>query len=226
MRVLVVEDDRALAEVVRRGLTEEGYAVDVAPTLAVAGESLAVNAYDLVVLDLGLPDGDGAAFCRNIRTDGVAIPVLMLTARAGTYDKVGGLDAGADDYLTKPFDFPELCARLRAIARRPTEVLPTMLDVGSLHLDPATRQVWAGPSVVPLTTKEFAVLEILMRRPGQVVGRSDLMEGAWDAHYEGVSNVLDVCIAGLRRKIDGTESARSSSIETVRGVGYRLVAPG
>lgn len=222
MRVLVVEDDRALGEVVRRGLVEEGYSVDLAASVVAADDAVRMNRYDLVVLDLGLPDGDGVSLCRKLRGDGMAVPILMLTARDGTWDKVGGLDAGADDYLTKPFDFPELCARLRALSRRPADALPAALDIGGLRLDSATHQVWAGSSAVPLTLKEFSVLELLMRRAGQVVSRADLMEGAWDAHYDGLSNVLDVCIAGLRRKLD---DHRVPGIETVRGVGYRLVVP-
>lgn len=219
--MLVVEDDRALGEVVRRGLAEEGYAVDLVASIGAADQAVTVNQYDLIVLDLGLPDGDGASWCRTIRDRGTTVPVLVLTARDGTWDKVGGLDAGADDYLTKPFDFPELCARLRALGRRPTEALPAVLTAGALRLDAATRQVWVDHSVVPLTLKEFAVLELLLRRAGRVVTRADLMEGAWDANYDGLSNVIDVCIAGLRRKLDDHRGA--PPIETIRGVGYRLV---
>ena len=223
MRVLVVEDDRALADVVRRGLSEEGWAIDVAGSGRDAREAVDLNPYDVIVLDLGLPDTDGATLCREWRAASVEVPILMLTARAGTWDKVGGLDAGADDYLPKPFDFPELSARLRALARRPVGMVPAVLDASGVRLDPATRQVWRGTSVVPLTTKEFAVLEHLMRHAGTVVTRSELIDHVWDANYDGLSNIIDVNIASLRRKLDvGGDPA---PIETLRGAGYRFGEP-
>ncbi len=220
MRVLVVEDDAPLAEVIRRGLAEDGHGVDVEATAAGAERALAVNDYALVILDLGLPDGDGVALCRRLRERGGQAHVLMLTARDSLSDKVGGLDAGADDYLTKPFDFPELSARVRALLRRPTGTRSVMLAAGDIRLDPAAHRVWRGAVAVPLTAREFALLQYLMTRAGEVVGRADLIEQVWDANYDGLSNVVDVHMANLRRKLDLPGSP--APIETVRGVGYRL----
>jgi DNA-binding response OmpR family regulator len=222
MRILVVEDDPALGEVVRRGLAEEGHAVDVEVTSRGAARAVAVNEYALVVLDLGLPDGDGVALCRRLRSEGLAARVLVLTARDTLSDKVEGLDAGADDYLTKPFHFPELSARVRALARRPGDVRSPVLQVGDVRLDPASHTVWRGAVVVPLTAREFSLLHELMARPGEVVRRADLLEAVWDAHYDGLSNVVDVHVANLRRKLDLPDDP--APIETVRGVGYRMSA--
>ena len=219
MRLLVVEDDLALGEVLRRGLAEDGYAVDVEVTVADAREAIRINEYDLAVLDLGLPDGDGVTLCRDIR-NGSALPVLMLTARDALSDKVGGLDAGADDYVTKPFDFPELVARVRALLRRPPDSRRPVLEIGDIRLDPAAHRVWRGAITVPLTAKEFGVLHELMRHRDEVVSRTYLLEHVWDANYDGLSNVVDVHVANLRRKLDLPQSA--TTIETVRGVGYRL----
>lgn len=220
MRILLVEDDRALGEVVRRGLVEDGYAVDLETTLAGADRARHINEYDAVVLDLGLPDGDGSALCRRMRDDGSQVKILMLTARDSLSDKVGGLDAGADDYLTKPFDFPELAARLRALLRRPAAVRSTVLEAGDIRLDPATHTVWRGAIVVPLTSREFSLLHLLIAKAGEVVSRADLLEHAWDANYDGLSNVVDVHIANLRRKLD--LPGRPANIDTVRGVGYLM----
>lgn len=221
MRLLLVEDDVQLAKVLVRGLAEEGHAVDHAATLATASESVAVNEYDLVVLDLGLPDGDGASLCRQLRDTGDAVPVLMLTARDSLSDKVAGLDVGADDYLTKPFDYPELAARVRALLRRPKAVSSPVLEADDIRLDPAAHRVWRGAIMIPLTTREFSLLEYLLRRLGQVCRREDLLEHVWDAHYDGLSNVVDVHIRNLRRKLELPGSP--DPIETVRGVGYRIV---
>jgi two-component system OmpR family response regulator len=176
--------------------------------------------YDAVVLDVMLPGIDGFETCRRLRGDGVWTPVLMLTARDGVRDRVAGLDGGADDYLTKPFALDELLARLRALARRGPVERPTVLEVGTLRLDPATRRVWRGDTEIELSTKAFALLEILMSRPGSVVSRFDLLEGAWDSGYEHRSNVIDVHIRQLRAGVDKPFGVQS--IETVRGVGYRL----
>jgi len=222
MRILVVEDDPALGEVVRRGLAEEGHAVDVEVTSRGAARAVSLNEYALVVLDLGLPDGDGVALCRRLRSEGLSARVLVLTARDTLSDKVEGLDAGADDYLTKPFHFPELSARVRALARRPGDVRSPVLQVGDVRLDPASHTVWRGAVVVPLTAREFSLLHELMARPGEVVRRADLLEAVWDAHYDGLSNVVDVHVANLRRKLDLPDDP--APIETVRGVGYRMSA--
>ena len=220
VRVLVVEDDRTLGDVLARGLREEGYAVDLERTVAGADEAVSVNEYDVVVLDLGLPDGDGVAVCRRIRESELSTRVLMLTARDSLSDKVGGLDVGADDYLTKPFDFPELAARIRALVRRPAVTGSPVLEAGDLRLDPAAHRVWRGAVLIPLTAREFTLLHYLMLRRGEVVPRGEVLEHVWDAHYIGISNVVEVHIANLRRKLD--QPGVPAAIETVRGVGYRL----
>ena len=220
MRVLIVEDELKMASLIRRGLLEEGYAVDVAPDGLEALVRAGATAYDAIVLDLMLPGMDGFEVCRRLRADGVWSPVLMLTARDTVEDRVAGLDTGADDYLTKPFSFAELLARLRALARRGAGERPPVLAVGDLRLDPATQQVWRGETEIELSTKEFALLETFMRRPGRVLSRFDLLEHAWDYSYENRSNVVDVYIRYLREKID--RPFGRGSLETVRGAGYRL----
>jgi len=224
MRILVVEDEVKMAGLLRRGLTEDGHVVDV----AVSGDDAVwmgqVIEYDAIVLDLMLPGLDGVGVCRRWRENGVWSPVLMLTARDGVADRVAGLDAGADDYLAKPFSFAELLARLRALARRGGAERPVELVVGDLRLDPARRLVWRGESVIELSTREFALLEAFMRRPGDVLSRVHLLEHAWDYAYENRSNVVDVYVRYLREKIDRPFGRRS--LETVRGVGYRLRAEG
>jgi len=220
MRVLLVEDDAALGSVIQRGLAEEGHAVDWERTLHGARTAVALTSFGLVVLDIGLPDGYGLDLCRELRAAGSPARVLVLTARDTLSDKVGGLDAGADDYLTKPFDFPELSARVRALARRPTDARSPVLTAGDVRLDPASHTVWRGNVVVPLTAREFALLHYLLDRKGDVVRRTDLLEAVWDANYDGLSNVVDVHMANLRRKLDLPGSP--VPIETVRGVGYRV----
>jgi DNA-binding response OmpR family regulator len=221
MRLLVVEDDRALAGVIRRGLVEDGYAVDVVGTAAAADEVVSVNDYSLIVLDLGLPDGDGALLCREWREQGITSHILMLTARDDRRDRIGGLDSGADDYVTKPFDFDEFLARVRALLRRPRAERRPSLAVGDLVVDPVTRSVSRAGVQVALTAREFSLLRVLMARFPDVVERGDLMEQVWDAHYDGLSNTLEVHVAALRRKLD--IPYRGSPIETIRGVGYRMV---
>jgi two-component system OmpR family response regulator len=220
MRVLIVEDEVKMASLIRRGLREEGLAADV----AIKGEDALWMAgsteYDAIVLDVMLPGIDGFETCRRLRSDGIWAPVLMLTARDGVEDRVAGLDGGADDYLTKPFSFAELLARLRALARRGSVERPSVLEVGGLRLDPSTRQVWRGDSEISLSSKEFAILETFMRRPGEVLSRYQLLEHAWDYEYENRSNVVDVYVRYLREKIDRPFDV--TSIETVRGAGYRL----
>jgi two-component system OmpR family response regulator len=220
MRILVVEDELKMASLLRRGLTEEGHAVDLARTGDDALWMARATEYDAVVLDLMLPGVDGFEVCRRLREGGVWSPVLMLTARDGVEDRVAGLDAGADDYLPKPFSFAELLARLRALVRRGAGERPAVLEVGDLRLDPATRRAWRGDAEVKLSAKEFALLEAFMRRPGDVLSRYQLLEHAWDYGYENRSNVIDVYVRYLRDKVD--RPFGRASIETVRGVGYRL----
>ena len=209
-----------MARLLERGLEEEGYAVDVATTGAEAVWAATENPYDAVILDVMLPDVDGFEVCRRLRADGRWAPILMLTAREAVSDRVAGLDAGADDYLAKPFSFNELFARLRALLRRGAEERPAVLRVGDLTLDPATREVTRAGRPVALTAKEFALLEVFMRRPGEVLGRTRLIEHVWDFGYDGDSNVVDVYVGYLRRKIDRPFGRHS--IEMVRGAGYRL----
>jgi two-component system, OmpR family, response regulator len=220
VRILVVEDELKMASLLRRGLQEEGHAVDLARTGDDALWMARATEYDAVVLDLMLPGIDGIEVCRRLREGGVWAPVLMLTARDGVEDRVAGLDAGADDYLPKPFSFAELLARLRALVRRGANERPAVLEVGDLRLDPATRRAWRGDDEVKLSAKEFALLEAFMRRPGDVLTRYQLLEHAWDYGYENRSNVIDVYVRYLRDKVD--RPFGRSSIETVRGVGYRL----
>jgi two-component system OmpR family response regulator len=220
VRVLVVEDDVKMARLIRRGLVEEDVVVDVAATGDEGLRRAAATDYDAIVLDVMLPGVDGFEVCRRLRTGGQWAPVLLLTARADVEDRVEGLDAGADDYLTKPFSFAELLARLRALARRPPLERPAVLEVGDLRLDPATRQVWRGVTEIDLSAKEYALLETFMRRAGRVLTRLDLLDHAWDYAYENRSNVVDVYVRYLREKID--RPFGQTSIETVRGVGYRL----
>ena len=220
MRVLVAEDHLKMASLLRRGLVEEGYAVDVVPDGQEAVVRATATEYDVIVLDVMLPKLDGFEVCRRVRASGVWSPVLMLTARDAVEDRVNGLDAGADDYLTKPFSFAELLARLRALSRRGPVERPALLEVGELRLDPSTRRVWRGDEEISLSAKEFALLETFMRRPGQVLGRFELLEHVWDYAYENRSNVVDVYVRYLREKVDRPFGV--VSIETVRGVGYRL----
>lgn len=220
MRVLVVDDEVRTAALLRRGLTEEGYAVDVAQDAAEATWLANEFGYDAVVLDVLLPGMSGFDVCRRLRTDGCWAPVLLLTARDAVEDRVRGLDAGADDYLTKPFSFSELTARIRALIRRGSAQRPVVLQAGELRLDPARRQVWLGQDEVSLSAKEFALLELFLRHPGQVLSRSKILEHVWDFAYEGGSNVVDQYVRYLRRKIDRPSGV--DYLETVRGAGYRL----
>lgn len=224
MHALIVEDEVKMAKLLRRGLSEEGYTADVALNGERALRMAGATEYDVIVLDVMLPGIDGFEVCRQLRDSGVRSPALMLTARDAVEDRIAGLDSGADDYLAKPFSFAELNARLRALARRgPIEQGP-LLEVGDLRIDPRSRQVWRGEVEVSLSDKAFALLETLMRRPGQVVSRFDLLEHAWDLSYENRSNIIDVYIRHLREKIDRPFGLRS--IETIRHAGYRLRADG
>ena len=216
MRVLIVEDELRMASLIRRGLSREGLAADVASTGEDALWMAEAHDYDAVVLDVMLPGINGFETSRRLRGRGVWVPVLMLTARDSVDDRVEGLDAGADDYLVKPFAFAELLARLRALVRRGDQERPTVLEVGELRLDPATRRAWRGGDEIYLSTKEFSLLETFMRRPGEVLSRLHLLEHAWDFAYENRSNIVDVYVRRLRAKIG------RASLETVRGAGYRL----
>jgi two-component system OmpR family response regulator len=218
--VLVVEDEVKMAALVRRGLEREGYAVDVASDGPEALWSAREREYDAVVLDAMIPEPDGFAVCRTLREEGRWAPVLILTARDSVEDRVRGLDAGADDYLTKPFAFEELFARLRALTRRGPIERPMVLAVGDLTLDPVTRAVRRSEVQVDLSAKEFALLEFLMRHPDEVLTRTRIIEHVWDFAYEGGSNVVDVYVRYLREKVD--RPFGRADIETVRGVGYRL----
>jgi len=209
-----------MAAAIRRGLRYEGLVVDVASDGEQALRTLAATDYDAVVLDVMLPGLDGFETCRRLRADGRWLPVLMLTARDAVEDRVRGLDGGADDYLTKPFSLAELTARLRALVRRGPVERPTVIEVGDLRLDPATRQVWRGETEIQLSAREFGLLETLMRNPGTVFTQTQLLEAAWDLGYEQRSNVVEVYIRYLREKIDRPFGV--GSIETVRGAGYRL----
>jgi two-component system OmpR family response regulator len=220
MHILVVEDELKMAALIRRGLNEQGLTADVATTGEQAGLMAGVLSYDAIVLDVMLPGIDGFETCRRLRRDGIWAPVLILTARGAVEDRVAGLDGGADDYLTKPFSFAELLARLRALVRRGESERPSVLEVGNLRLDPASRQVRRGGVEIALSSKEYSVFETFMRRPGHVLSRLQILEHAWAYDFEYRSNVIEVYIRYLRRKIDKPFGVES--LETVRGAGYRL----
>ena len=223
MRILVVDDDRRLCAVIKRGLLEEAYAVDLACD-GEEGEYLAeVNPYDLIILDIMLPNKDGIQVCHDLRAKKVNSPILMLTAKDTVEDRVKGLDTGADDYLVKPFAFSELLARVRALLRREGMLKSPELRVADLTLNTLTRQVWRGQRPIELTTKEYVILEYLMRHPNVVVTRTMIEEHAWDYDFDSLSNLVDVYIRRLRRKIDDEKD--DGLIQTVRGAGYRLKAP-
>jgi two-component system OmpR family response regulator len=223
MRVLLVEDDERMADTVRRGLTSENIAVDVAPSGEEALWRVDANIHSVVVLDVMLPGIDGVETCRRMRAAQVWTPILMLTARDTVGDRVRGLNSGADDYLVKPYSFEELLARVHALARRASGPRPVVLAVGDLRLDPLSHRVWRGEEEIELTTREVAILEAFMRRPGRIISRYDLLELAWDRDIEPRSNVVDVAVRRLRDKVDRPFGVES--IETIRGAGYRLCAP-
>ncbi len=216
--MLVVEDEAKLASLLQQGLASRGMGVDVARTGDEAVIRATATDYDLILLDVMLPGRDGIDVCRQLRAHEVWSPTLMLTALDDVESRVRGLDSGADDYLAKPFSFEELLARMRALTRRGGPPRPTLLTVRDLRLDPASRRVWRGGAELALTPREFALLEVFMRHPGQVLSRFELLEHVWDHSYENRSNVIDVYVGYLREKLD------RASIETVRGAGYRLRA--
>src|SRR5882724_106227 len=222
MKILLVEDEEKLASALAKGLEHEGYAVDAISDgkKALTRISLHRNDYDLIILDLMLPSMDGHEICKQVRAWNITIPILVLTARAETDTKVELLLSGADDYLVKPFSFAELTARVRALLRRPVESLPETLKVGDLELNSNERKVMKAGEEIPLTLKEFGLLEYFMRHPNQVVNREDLLSHLWDFNYAGFSNVVDVHVKNLRRKLGSDDGDRL--LETVRGIGYRL----
>ena len=220
MRILVVEDERALAAALQRGLRAEGFAVDTSADGLEGLELARRGQYDVVVLDVMLPGQSGYRVVQALRAEQNWVPVLMLTAKDGEYDEADALDVGADDYLTKPFSFVVLVARLRALLRRGAPQRPAVLRAGDLSLDPAARQVTRGDVAVELTAREFALLEHLVRRQGEVVSKSELLAHVWDAHLEADLNLVEVYVGYLRRKIDAPFGR--SSLQTVRGAGYRL----
>jgi two-component system OmpR family response regulator len=220
VRALIVEDDTRMAAAIRRGLQAEGVVADVAGSGEDALWMAGATEFDVVVLDVMLPGIDGFETCRRLRGAAVWTPIIMLTARDSVDDRVQGLDQGADDYLTKPFSLAELLARLRALARRGPLERPAVLQVGNLRLDPATRQVWRKQEEIQLSSKEFALMEAFMRRPGEVLSHVQLLDFAWDYDYESRSNVVEVYVRYLREKIDRPFGVES--LETVRGAGYRL----
>ena len=220
MRILVVEDERVAAEVLAKGLREHSYAVDVAGDGAMALEQVGTNDYDLIILDILLPRLNGLDVCRRLRGDGLSVPILMLTARGGPDQRVEGLDVGADDYLPKPYHFPELLARVRALLRRGPALAPSILSFHDLTVDTRARRVERAGDVIPLTAKEYALLEYLLRRQGDVVGRADIAEHVWDDSFDPMSNLIEVYIQRLRRKIDDGQTVKL--IHTRRGAGYSL----
>jgi DNA-binding response OmpR family regulator len=223
MRVLLIEDDRKAARLLTKGLQEEGFVVDVAATGEDGEVQATVNDYDVILLDWLLPGKDGVAVCRDLRAHHVATPILMLTARDGLADRVSGLTVGADDYLTKPFAFAELLARIHALLRRSRFAQPTVIRVADLTIDPAARRVTRGGAVVALTAREYAILEVLARSEGQIVSRTRLVERVWDEASDVLDNLVDAHVSHLRKKIDRGNAI--PLIHTVRGFGYRLGLP-
>jgi len=223
MRILVVDDDRRLCGIIKRGLLEEGYAVDLAYDGEDGEYQAESDSYDVIILDIMMPLRDGIEVCRGLRGKRVNTPILILTARDSVDDRVTGLDAGADDYLVKPFAFNELLARIRALLRREGASKSPRIQVGDLVLDTVTRESWRGQRPIELTTKEYTILEYFMRHPNMVITRTMLQEHAWDYDFDSLSNLIDVYIRRLRRKIDNGEP--ESMFQTVRGAGYRLRAP-
>jgi DNA-binding response OmpR family regulator len=220
MRILVVEDEPVAAAVLAKGLREHAYAVDIANDGADALEQVAINDYDLIILDVLLPGINGLDMCSRLRADRVTVPILMLTARGGPDQRVEGLDAGADDYLPKPYHFPELLARIRALLRRGPALASSVLSFEDLIVDTRARRVERSGRTIQLTTKEYALLEYLVRRQGQVVGRADIAEHVWDDSFDPMSNLIEVYIQRLRRKID--DGSPMKLIHTRRGAGYTL----
>jgi two-component system OmpR family response regulator len=224
MRVLVVEDETRLAEGLRRGFEAEGFAVDVAATGTDGLWRARENEYAVIVLDIMLPGLSGYRVCETLRAEKNWTPILMLTAKDGEWDQVEALDTGADDYLTKPFSYAVLLARVRALLRRRGGDRPSVLEAGDVRLDPASREVWRGEVPIEVTAREFAVLEFLIRRKGEVVSKREVLDGVWDSDFEGDSNIVEVYVRHLRNKLD--RPFDRAAIETLRGAGYRLATNG
>jgi DNA-binding response OmpR family regulator len=222
MRLLVVEDEQRLAAGLRKGLEAEGFAVDVVHNGTDGIWMARENPFDAIILDVMLPGANGYQVCRTLRSEGNWTPILMLTAKDGVWDEVEGLDTGADDYLTKPFSYAVLIARLRALRRRGARARPTVLEAGGLRLDPATRRVWLRAEQIELTRREFAVLEYLLRHPDEVLSKRDILDHVWDFDFDGDPNIVEVYVRRLRTKLH--RPGDGAVIETVRGAGYRLVA--
>lgn len=220
MRVLVIEDEAAIAAFIKDGLIKAGYAVDLAANADEALHWVSIASYDIILLDIMLPDSDGLTVCAQVRRNGVSTPILMLTAREAIADRVAGLDSGADDYLVKPFVFAELLARIRALLRREPTIKGMLLQVADLTLDTITHEVRRGGQLVTLTSKEYSILEFLMRHPNQTVLRSAIAEHVWNYDFDNLTNLIDVHISALRRKLD--DAHHTKLLHTVRGVGYRL----
>ncbi len=223
MRILIVDDDRRLCGIIKRGLLEETYAVDVAYDGEEGAYLATINPYDLIILDIMMPKKDGIEVCQELRSNKINTAILMLTAKDAVEDRVKGLDAGADDYLVKPFAFNELLARIRALLRREGQIKTPEIQSGDLVLNTRTREVWRGERSIELTTKEYVILEYFMRHPNVVVTRTMIEEHAWDYDFDSMSNLVDVYIRRLRRKIDDNE--KESMIQTIRGAGYKLKVP-
>ena len=224
MRILVVEDETRLATLLRRGLSEQGHAVDLAATGEEGLEWIETSSFDAIILDVMLPGINGFEVCRRVRRRRVQTPIVLLTAKDAVPDRVTGLDAGADDYLVKPFAFAELTARLRALARRPVETIGTILQIDNIRLDPATRRVWRGDQAIDVPNKEFRILEYLMRNPNRILTRAMIADYVWDYDFPHVTNVIDVHIRSLRRRLN--DPYPGTLLQTVRGAGYRLSADG
>jgi len=222
MRVLIVEDERDVADLLQRAVRQAAWAGDVAGSGREASETMAVNDFDIVILDAGLPDIDGFDLCRRWRLEGYGTPILMLTARSALTDRVRGLDAGADDYLAKPFELEELLARLRALSRRPPAALDVTLAFEDVRLDTARREVWRGENRIALTAREYALLEYFLRNADRVVSRGRILEKVWDDNFDPVGNVVDVLVGRLRRRLEA--AGGPPLIHTIRGAGYMLSA--
>jgi DNA-binding response OmpR family regulator len=221
MRILVIEDNQHLANIIKRGLVEEGYAVDISTSGEAGEEYMEGIPYDLLILDIILPGKDGIAVCKSLRERKFKTPILMLTAKDSLDDKITGLDSGADDYLVKPFEFEELYARIRALLRREENLVAQILQIGDLSLDISTKQVWRKKELIELTAKEYSILEYLMRHPNLVITRTMIEQHIWDIGLDSSSNLIDAYISRLRRKIDDEDEP--SFIQTIKGAGYRIV---